>query len=117
MAKKFGKLMLFSIAIGSAIGATYYYIQKKCKGQDCAEEEDYDDFSDEEEKKETSNYVPLTPEETASEESCAEGTCPEEPEKVEKTDSFTHLAEQVADTAEKAEETVEEFFDEENSQA
>lgn len=121
MAKKFGKLLVFSAVIGSAIGAVCYFVRKKNAETDNAEE-DYDDFSGEEETKsdDSRNYVPLTPDEkpetaeetpaaeTASEETQGENTAEEE-------SGFTPLAEQVAETAQKAEETVEEFFDEEDS--
>ena len=47
MAKKIGKLLLFSAAIGSAIGAVCYFARKRNAEHDSAEE-DYDDFSEEE---------------------------------------------------------------------
>ncbi len=49
MAKKIGKLLLFSAAIGSAIGAVCYFARKRNAEHDSAEE-DYDDFSEEEAK-------------------------------------------------------------------
>ena len=36
MAKKFGKLLLVSAAIGSAIGAVYYFARKKDAERDSA---------------------------------------------------------------------------------
>ncbi len=136
MAKKFGKLLLISAAIGSAVGAVYYFSRKKNAEHDSAEE-DYDDFSEEEKKEEDSDsrsYVPLTPEgaaedgadcssstddaapaqepEAPSEEAAStQGTC----DAPASQDGFTPLSEQVADTAQKAEETVEEFFDEDST--
>ena len=120
MAKKFGKLLVFSAVIGSAIGAVCYFVHKKNAETDNAEE-DYDDFSGEEEAKsdDSRNYVPLTPDakpEKAEEAPAAETASEETPkEDAAEESGFTPLAEQVAETAQKAEETVEEFFDEEDS--
>lgn len=68
MAKKFGKILLFTAAIGSAAAAVYYYVHKKHAEQDNIEEEDYDDFSDdtEEDSDASRSYVPLSPEEPRS---------------------------------------------------
>ena len=126
MAKKFGKLLLVSAAIGSAIGAVYYFARKKDAERDSAED-DYDDFSEENEKESDSrSYVPLNPEgqaegkesaAPAQEEAPADSNCAAQDTSDASAgqDGFTPLAEQVADTAQKAEESVEEFFDEEDS--
>ena len=126
MAKKFGKLLLVSAAIGSAIGAVYYFARKKDAERDSAED-DYNDFSEENEKESDSrSYVPLNPEgqaegkesaAPAQEEAPADSNCAAQDTSDASAgqDGFTPLAEQVADTAQKAEESVEEFFDEEDS--
>ena len=126
MAKKFGKLLLVSAAIGSAIGAVYYFARKKDAERDSAED-DYDDFSEENEKESDSrSYVPLNPEgqaegkesaAPAQEEAPADSNCAAQDTSDASAgqDGFTPLAEQGADTAKKAEESVEEFFDEEDS--
>ena len=126
MAKIFGKLLLVSAAIGSAIGAVYYFARKKDAERDSAED-DYDDFSEENEKESDSrSYVPLNPEgqaegkesaAPAQEEAPADSNCAAQDTSDASAgqDGFTPLAEQVADTAQKAEESVEEFFDEEDS--
>ena len=126
MAKKFGKLLLVSAAIGSAIGAVYYFARKKDAERDSAED-DYDDFSEENEKESDSrSYVPLNPEgqaegkesaAPAQEEAPADSNCAAQDTSDASAgqDGFTPLAEQVADTTQKAEESVEEFFDEEDS--
>lgn len=103
MAKKFGKFLLFTAAIGSAAAAVYYYMQKKDSVVDIPEDDDYDDFSgDLDESSEPSrNYVSLNPE--GKEEAPAEASS-------EKKDTFTPLTEQIK----KTEETVEEFFDEDD---
>ena len=112
MAKKFGKILLFTAAVGTAAAAIHYYMQKKESENTVPEDEDYDDFSEDldEESDSSRSYVPLTPE------SKTEGT-PEE-KKSEETNTFTPL-EQVAksaeDAADTAAETVEEFFDEDSS--
>ncbi len=107
MAKKFGKFLLFTAAAGSAAAAVYYYMQKKDSARKTSEEDDYDNFTvEEDETPETSpHYVPLTP-----------GSSEETPEPDSKSDDsgFTPLSEQIAQAEEKAEETVEAFFDEDS---
>lgn len=117
---------MVSAAIGSAIGAVYYFARKKDAERDSAED-DYDDFSEENEKESDSrSYVPLNPEgqaegkesaAPAQEEAPADSNCAAQDTSDASAgqDGFTPLAEQVADTAQKAEESVEEFFDEEDS--
>jgi len=106
MAKKFGKFLFFTAAVGTAAAAAYYYIQKKNSVADTPDDEDYDDFSEDlDENTEASrNYVALNPE-AKTEETTTGETAEEEPEK---KDTFTPLSEQVKNT----EETVEKFFDE-----
>ena len=103
MAKKFGKFLLLTAAVGTAAAAVYYYMQKKDSVTDIPEDEDYDDFSEDlnEDSESSRNYVSLNPE--------GKTDAPAE-EDSEKKDTFTPLTEQVK----KAEETVEEFFDEED---
>lgn len=115
MAKKFGKFLLLTAAVGSAAAAVFYYLQKKDAENSVPEDDDYDDFSEDlEEDAEAPHhsYVPLTPEHKTA----------EEPEAAEapQTDgsAFTPLgqmAKAAENAGEKAEETVEEFFDEEDS--
>lgn len=110
MAKKFGKFLLFTAAVGTAAAAVYYYMQKKEAESTVPEDEDYDDFSEDlDEDTDTSrNYVPLN----------SEGKAAEEPQKDDST--FTPLekvAKTVEETAEKTEESVEEFFDEDEEES
>lgn len=108
MAKKFGKFLLFTAAVGGAAAAAYYYFQKKDSNDHLSEDEDYDDFSEDldEEAESDTKYVSLTPEK-------------KDAEKKEK-DTFVPL-DQVAQTVEmtekddKSEPEVEEFFDEEDA--
>lgn len=111
MAKKFGKFLLFTAAVGSAAAAVYYYMRKKDTDSDILEDEDYDEFNEDldEAAEPTANYVPLTPEtKDASPDTSSE-------------DSFVPL-DQVAQNADKTETEedsksdveVEEFFDEDD---
>ena len=63
MAKKFGKFLLFTAAVGTAAAAAYYYMQQKdSKLKESSDaDDDYDDFHEDlEESNEFSrNYVPL----------------------------------------------------------
>lgn len=107
MAKKFGKFLLFTAAIGTAAAAVHYYLQKKNAEHTESEDEDYDDFSEE-----SPNYVPLTPEpKTGTAESAEEQASSDQ-------GGFTPLKDAVENAAEKTDdaiENVEEFFDEEDS--
>ncbi len=102
MAKKFGKFLLLTAAVGTAAAAAYYYMQKKDAATDIPEDDDYDDFSEDlDENTESSrNYVALNPDTKAE----ALG------EDADKKDTFTPLSEQIN----KTEETVEKFFDEDD---
>lgn len=124
MAKKFGKFLLCTAAIGSAVAAVYYCVHKKKAEQDNIEEEDYDDFSEdskEDSKKDSDtsrSYVPLNPDASSedaadAQEAPSDQECSHEEPKEDK--SFTPLAENAAKDAEAAEETVEAFFDEEDA--
>ena len=134
MAKKFGKFLLFTAAVGTAAAAAYYYIQKKDSAlSDFAEEDDdYDDFSDdlEDDADTTRNYVPLNFDSTTDTGKATEDTTASEAfsfeddseetssEHQESEDGFTPLFSQVAqpeNTENHVETTVEEFFDEEDS--
>jgi len=101
MAKKFGKFLLLTAAVGTAAAAAYYFMQKKDSEVDIPDDEDYDDFSEnlDENTEPSRNYVPLNPD-TKAETPADEDS--------EKKDSFTPLSDQVK----KTEETVEEFFNE-----
>ncbi|MCH5337322.1 MAG: hypothetical protein J1E03_00940 [Acetatifactor sp.] len=103
MAKKFGKFLLFTAAIGGAAAAAYYYFQKKDSDNLVSEDDDYDDFSEdlEDEAETGKKYVSLTP---------------------DTEESFVSL-DKVAKPADKTKESmsgdkddadVEEFFDEED---
>lgn len=106
MAKKFGKFLLISAALGGAAAAAYYYFQKKDLNNATTEDDDYDDFSEDLDDEAETKYVSLTP-------SIEDST-----EADEEKDTFVPL-EQVAQPADMAENEikelqVEEFFDEED---
>lgn len=109
MAKKFGKFLLFTAAAAAACAGVYYYLQNKGKfaaNYDDDEDEDYDDFGDDLEDKETNrSYVPLNLD-NASEKTEAPEEAP-----------FEKLSSLVADAKDKAEEQVEEFFDEDEEKS
>jgi len=112
MAKKFGKFLLFTAAVGSAAAAVYYYIQKKDILGNSSEDADYDDFSEDTDNsaEASRNYVPLNSD--AKPEAAGETKAEDTP--ADKSNSFTPLSQQVEKVAEKTDETVEEFFDEED---
>lgn len=117
MAKKFGKILLFTAAVGAAGAAAYYYMQKKDAELLKESDDDYDDFSKEpDDENSTRTYVPLSHDESAPTESAA----PAENTESAGEDLFTPLAEQVTQAAEtvkgEVEETVEEFFDEDDAE-
>ena len=112
MAKKLGKFLLGAAIIGGAAAATYIYLQKKGVVNLTPEnaDEDYDDFSDETVECPVRNYVSLT---NDTEECVAEETVSEEP-------VFTegNPEEAVVNSEETTEpEAVEEFFNEEKTEA
>lgn len=107
MAKKFGKFLLFTAAVGTAAAAAYYFMQKK--DSDMAEsqnsDDDYDDFSfdDEDDTDVSRNYVSLNFDTASTEESEDAGS---------EEEDFTPLTDIAEDVVE---ETCEEFFDEEDA--
>lgn len=117
MAKKFGKFLLFTAAVGTAAAAAYYYMQQKDSKlkESYDADDDYDDFHEDlEESNEFSrNYVPLN---TAAQTPDASA-----PEKADTTDAdtdasaFTPLSDLSGEEDETVE-GVEEFFDEEDAE-
>ncbi len=65
MAKKFGKFLMVTAAMGAVAAGAYYYLQEKGKTvkQLLDEDDDFDDFSEDlDEEMEERGYVTLTPE-------------------------------------------------------
>jgi hypothetical protein len=115
MAKKFGKFLLFTAAVGTAAAAAYYYMQQKNSllMESTDADDDYDDFHEDlDESTEFSrNYVPLNASVPAS--APTEETA--ETEASSSSSDFTPLSGQAADLSGEEGETVEdveEFFDE-----
>lgn len=106
MAKKFGKFLLFTAAVGAVVAGTYYYLQNKT----ARIEEDDDDFDDFDEYEDDDfeegeddagrSYVSLDLENTDS-------AAPEQ-----KANEANAPAQQ--ESASKTEDKVEEFFDDED---
>ena len=118
MAKKFGKILLLTAAIGTAAAAAYYYMQKKDADLSVSNDsdDDYDDFSEDldEDVDASRNYVSLNRDTTDA--ASAQEESSSQTNDADKADGFTPLAEQLAQKAEeKVEEVVEEFFDEDDS--
>ena len=119
MAKKFGKFLLFTAAVGTAAAAAYYYMQQKNSllMESTDADDDYDDFHEDlDESTEFSrNYVPLNASVPAS--APTEETA--ETEVSSSSSDFTPLSGQAADLSGEEGETVEdveEFFDEEDAE-
>ena len=93
MAKKFGKFLLFTAAVGTAAAAVYYYMKKKDADLSVSDEddEDYDDFSedlDDDADSSSRSYVPLNRD--ASEEASSDSDAKENG-----GEDFSPLSEQV----------------------
>lgn len=134
MAKKFGKFILFTAAVSTAVAAAYYFLQKKEADSEMNSDEDYDDFSetsDEDTAAGSRTYVELQRDSSSENEAQkTESTPSEKDAPLEESASleedtpledntppedFTPLktmADAAANAAEQAADTVEEFFDE-----
>ena len=80
MAKKLGKFLLGAAVLGGAAAAAYMYLQKKGVVSVTPEnvDEDYDDFSEDAEECPSRNYVSLTPDTAEVAEECSSEECPSE---------------------------------------
>lgn len=113
MAKKFGKFLLATAAIGAVAAGVYYYLQEKENfTDDDFDDDDFDNFDedldeDETGKSEDRNYVDLGLEKAKTEE-FKEGLDAAKAQAEEK------VVGAVKDAAEKTETKVEEFFDDED---
>lgn len=107
MAKKFGKFLLFTAATAAACAGVYYYLQSKGKlaaDYNGEEDDDYDDFGEDLDDTESGrSYVSLN-----------HDTATEPKEEASSEAPFEKLSSLVSDAAEKTEEKVEEFFDEDD---
>lgn len=120
MAKKFGKFLMVTAALGAVAAGVYYYLQGKDDfvDDDFDDDDDFDNFDedldDDDAAKDTDrNYVDLDLEKA---EDFKEGLSAV---KAEATDKVVGAVKEVTDTvkeaADKAEVKVEEFFDDDDS--
>ena len=124
MAKKFGKVLMVTAALGAVAAGVYYCLQSKDNfvDDDFDDDDDFDNFDDDLDDDETSkdadrNYVDLDLEKA---EEFKEGL---NAAKAEATDKIVGAAKEAAETvtdkvkeaADKAEVKVEEFFDDDDS--
>ena len=120
MAKKFGKFLMVTAALGAVAAGVYYCLQNKDGFVDdnFDDDDDFDNFDDDLDDEETAqdadrNYVHLDLEKA---EDFKEGL---NAAKAEATDKIVGAAKEAADTVkeavDKAEVKVEEFFDDEDS--
>ena len=120
MAKKFGKFLMVTAALGAVAAGAYYYLRGKDRfvDDDFDDDDDFDNFDDDLEDDEASkdadrNYVDLDLEKA---EEFKEGL---KAAKAEATDKVVGIAEDAAEklkeAAEKVEVKVEEFFDDDDS--
>lgn len=119
MAKKFGKFLLFSAAIGAVAAGAYYYLQNKnvASNDEFDDDDDFDDFSEDLDSESSDSaersYVSLdfdTAETSNEDTSSEEATANTANEEATAKEALSNL-EKAADSA-KAE--VEEFFDEDD---
>lgn len=113
MAKKFGKFLLFTAAVGAVGAAAYYYMQKKDSAFFDETDDDYDDFSEDMDGDDPARtYVPLNTENASAPASQTDAQAKEP----SGDDFFTPLTENAPRVNEAAKndttEAVEEFFDE-----
>ena len=122
MAKKFGKFLMVTAALGAAAAGAYYYLQSKDRlaEEDFDEDDDLgdfdDDLDDETPKEADRNYVDLDLEKAEEFKEGLEAATAEATDKV--VGAVKETAEKTADSvkkaADKAEVTVEEFFDDDH---
>ncbi len=120
MAKKFGKVLMVTAALGAVAAGAYYYLKSKdaLVDDDFDEDEDFDNFDedlDEEgaAKEADRNYVDL---DLQKADDFKEGIDAEKANVSEKiVGSVKEAAQKAEEKVEKVEEKVEEFFDDEDS--
>ena len=120
MAKKIGKILMVTTALGAVAAGAYYYLRGKDRfaDDDFDDDDDFDNFDEDLEEDEASkdaerNYVDLDLEKA---DEFKEGL---EAAKAEATDKIVgaakNTAEKAKEAADKAEVKVEEFFDDDDS--
>lgn len=111
MAKKFGKVLMVTAALGAVAAGAYYYLQNKDSfvDDDFEDDDDFDDFDEDLDEDSDRNYVDLDLDKA---EEFKEGLDAAKADAAEKV--VGAAKETVEKTAEKAETKVEEFFDDED---
>lgn len=120
MAKKFGKVLMVTAALGAVAAGVYYYLQGKDDFVDdnFDDDDDFDNFDDDLDEDETAkeadrNYVDLDLEKA---DDFKEGLNAAKAEATDKIVGETkEMTDKVKETAEKVEVKVEEFFDDDDS--
>ncbi|MCM1123020.1 MAG: hypothetical protein NC416_10580 [Eubacterium sp.] len=120
MAKKFGKILMVTAALGAVAAGAYYCLRNKDNSVDdnFDDDDDFDNFDDdldEEEKAQEAdrNYVDLDLEKADEFKEGLDAAKAEATDKV--VGAAKEAAEAVKETADKAEVKVEEFFDDEDA--
>ncbi|MCH5248588.1 MAG: hypothetical protein J1E98_01580 [Lachnospiraceae bacterium] len=128
MAKKFGKFLMTTAALGALAAGAYYFFMKKDEflDDDFDEDDDFDDFDedldDDVESEADRKYVDLDLSKTAEKiEEMAEDKEDDFREglnaaKAEATDKIVGESNEPADSADNSETNVEEFFDDEDAE-
>lgn len=108
MAKKFGKFLMVTAALGAVAAGAYYYLQNKDAfvDDDFDDDDDFDNFDEDLDEDADRNYVDLDLDKS---EDFKEGL---EAAKVDATEKVVGAAKEAAD---KVETKVEEFFDDDDS--
>lgn len=107
MAKKFGKVLMVTAALGAVAAGAYYYLQNKDSfvDDDFEDDDDFDNFDEDLDEETDRNYVDLNLDKA---DEFKEGL------EAAKADATEKVVGAVKDAAEKAETKVEEFFDDED---
>ena len=114
MAKKFGKLLMVTAALGAVAGGAYYYLKGRdaLMDDDFDDDEDFDNFDDDLDDENDRNYVDLDLRKTE------EGGAKEEPKEEVKEEFKEGIQVAKAEAADKvvgSVKKVEEFFDDDDS--
>ena len=120
MAKKFGKILMVTAALGAVAAGAYYCLRGKNSSVDdhFDDDDDFDNFDDDLEEEETTqeadrNYVDLDLEKADEFKEGLDAAKAEATDKV--VGAAKEAAEAVKETVDKAEVKVEEFFDDEDA--
>ncbi|MBO5473949.1 MAG: hypothetical protein J6A08_09220 [Lachnospiraceae bacterium] len=121
MAKKFGKFLMVTAALGAVAAGAYYYLQNKDSfvDDDFEDDDDFDNFDEDLDEEADRNYVDLDLEKAEEFKEGLDAAKADASEKVvgaakEASEAVGQAAQAAGDAAAKAETKVEEFFDDED---